>query len=261
VIDGVLDDEVWATAAHITEFTQQSPFEGEPATEETDVYIAYDSDHIYVGAHAHYVDSSIMRANRADRDRASGDDLLTVYFDTFMDQQRGYDFDVNAYGVQGDGIMSASRGGGRGGGGGGGSRAVQGIPPADRSWDALFETGARIVEDGYVVEMAIPFKSLRYPMPPEGEPHRWGFQIVREVKSKDFENQVWAPMSRDETSFFAQMGVIEGMTDLSASRNIEILPTFTAIQYGEIDPTVPGFQNQDTDPDAGVNVKSGVTST
>ena len=67
-------------------------------------------------------------------------------------------------------------------------------------------------------------------------------------------------MSRDETSFFAQMGLLEGMTDLSTSRNLEILPTVTAVQYGAIDPTVPGFVNQSTDPDAGVNVKYGITS-
>ena len=263
-LDGLLDDEVWNTAAHLTEFTQQSPLDGAPATESTDVYIAYDSDNIYFGFHVHYEDPSIMRATRAERDRVSSDDLMTVYFDTFMDQQRGYDFDVNGYGVQGDGIMSANRGGGRGGGGGGGGgRAASGIPRADRSWDALFETGGQPVEDGYVAEMAIPFKSLRYPSPPEGEPHRWGFQIVREVKSKDQENQVWAPMSRDETSFFAQMGVLEGMVDVSTSRNIEILPTFTAVKFGAIDPTDPAgpsFRSKDTDPDAGVNVKYGVTS-
>jgi hypothetical protein len=251
VIDGILDDEIWRTAAHITEFTQQQPLDGAPATEETDVYIAYDSEQIYFGFHAHYVDPSIMRANRVERDTAWMDDLLTVYFDTFLDQQRGYDFDLNAYGVQGDGVMSA---GGRGGGGGGP------IPPADRSWNVLFDTGAQIVEDGFTAEMAIPFKSLRYPTPSQGEPHRWGFQIVREVKGKDWENQVWAPMSRDETSFFQQMGLLEGMTDLSSSRNLEILPTFTAIQYGAIDPTQPAYVNQSTDPDAGVNVKYGITS-
>ena len=259
-LDGILDDEVWQAAAHITEFTQQSPLDGAPATEVTDVYIAYDSDNIFFGFHVHYEDPSIMRATRADRDRAGQDDLMTVYFDTFLDQQRGYDFDVNGYGVQGDGIMSANRGGGRGGGG---SRAMAGIPRSDRSWDALFETGAQLVEDGYVAEMAIPFKSLRYPTPPGGEPHRWGLQIVREVKSKDQENQVWAPMSRDETSFFAQMGVLEGMVGVSTSRNIEILPTFTAIKFGSIDPTNPtgpSFRNDDTDPDAGLNVKYGVTS-
>ena len=92
--------------------------------------------------------------------------------------------------------------------------------------------------------MAIPFKSIRYPAPPEGEPHRWGFQIVREIKGKDQENQVWSPMSRDEASFFAQMGIIEGMTDISTSRNLEFLPTFTAVQYGSIDPAVPAFRTR-----------------
>ncbi|MEX0912495.1 MAG: DUF5916 domain-containing protein, partial [Gemmatimonadota bacterium] len=116
------------------------------------------------------------------------------------------------------------------------------------------------VEDGYTAEMAIPFKSLRYPSRAEGEPHRWGFQIIREIKTKSEENDVWAPMSRDQSSFFAQMGVIEGMTNISTSRNLEILPTVTAIQYGSIDPAGSAYVNQRTDPDAGVNVKYGVTS-
>ena len=261
-IDGVLDDDIWAVATHITQFTQQSPIEGAPATEATDVFVAYDSEHVYFGFHVHYRDPSIMRANRVERDRAMQDDLMTIYFDTFMDQQRGYDFDVNGYGVQGDGVISVGGGGGRFGGGGGGGfgGGGQGIPRGDRSWDVLFETGGRIVEDGYVAEMAIPFKSLRYPSPPEGEPHRWGFQIVRGVRGSNQENQVWAPMTRNERSFFSQMGILEGMTDISTSRNLEILPTFTAIQYGEIDPTLPRFRNQDTDPDAGVNLKYGLTS-
>ena len=263
-IDGRLDDEVWKTAALITEFVQQSPLDGAPATEETEVYIAYDANNLYFAFYAHYEDPSIMRASRVDRDRASSDDLMTVYFDTFMDQQRGYDFDVNAYGVQGDGVISAGgfggRGGGRGGRGGGGGGSGGRIPYADRSWNALFETGAQIVEDGYTAEMAIPFKSLRYPSRAREEAHRWGFQIVREVKDKDRENQVWAPMSRDLSSFFAQMGVLDGMVNLSTSRNIEVLPTFTTIRYGGIDPTIPAFVHLDTNPDAGVNVKYGITS-
>ena len=182
-IDGRLDDEIWSSAAKLTGFVQQSPLDGAPATEETEVYVAYDAENIYFGFYASYEDPSIMRANRVDRDRAMMDDLFTVYFDTFMDQQRGYDFDVNAYGVQGDGIISAGSGKGRGP-----------IPYADRSWNTLFETGGQIVEDGFTAEMAIPFKSLRYPSRDQDEPHRWGFQIVREIKGKNQENQVWAPM-------------------------------------------------------------------
>ncbi|MQA89084.1 MAG: hypothetical protein GEU90_02435 [Gemmatimonas sp.] len=245
VIDGHLDDIAWETAARLTEFVQQSPLDGAPATEDTEVYLAYDSDHIYFAFYVHYENPLIMRANRVDRDRAPQDDLVTVYFDTFMDRQRGYDFDVNGYGVQGDGIISATADGP--------------IPRADRSWDALFDTAGRIVEDGYVAEMAIPFKSLRYPSRAEDQEHRWGFQIVREIKSNQ-ENDVWASMSRGESSFFAQMGVLEGMTNISTSRNVEILPTFTAIQYGEIDAIERAFVNQSTDPDAGVNVKYGITS-
>ena len=248
VIDGHLDDAVWQTAAMITDFVQQSPLDGAPATEDTEVYLAYDSEHLYFAFYLHYDDPDLMRANRVDRDRAPQDDLMTVYFDPFMDQQRVYDFDINAYNVQGDGVINASRQ--RGGA----------IPFADRSWDALFASGAQIVDDGYTAEMAIPFKSVRYPQRRPGVPHRWGFQMVREIKSKDQENDVWAPMSRAVQSFMAQMGVLEGMTDLSTSRNLEILPTFTAIQFGALDDASGAFVGQGTSPEAGVNLKYGLTS-
>ena len=247
-IDGRLDDEAWRTAGMLTEFVQQSPRDGAPATEQTEVYIAYDRDHIYFGFHLHYSDPGIMRANRVDRDTAWQDDLITVYLDTFLDQQRSYDFDLNAYNVQGDGVINT------------GLQQGGPIPIADRSWDALFHSGTEIVEDGYTAEMAIPFKSLRYPQRAAGVEHRWGFQIVREIKGKDQENVVWAPMSRDVRSFMEQMGVLEGMTDLSTSRNLELLPTFTAIRYESIDDVSGALVNRGTDPEGGLNVKYGITS-
>jgi len=249
-IDGRLDDIGWQNAAKITEFTQESPLEGEPATEETEVYLAYDNDNIYLGFYLHYSDPNIMRANRVDRDRAFQDDLITIYIDTFLDQQRAYDFDLNAFNVQGDGIVNTSRRGfGR-----------SPIPPADRSWDALFYSATEIVHDGYIAEMAIPLKSIRYPSRPAGVPHQWGFQIVREIKGKNQENDVWAPMSRDVSGFHRQMGLMEGMTNFSTSRNLEFLPTFTAIQFGSFDQATGGFVNRDTDPEAGLNIKYGLTS-
>ena len=265
-IDGILDDPAWATATLITHFEQESPVEGAPVTEETDVYVAYDSDNLYFGFHVHYSDPSIMRANRVQRDQTGQDDVMSVYFDTFLDQQRGYAFSVNGYGAQTDGIISSGGGGGRGGRGGrggggfGGGGGGSGVGGSDRSWDTLFESGGQLVADGYTAELAIPFKSLRYPGASSDGSHRWGLQIVRRIRSKDGETQVWAPMSRDESSFFSQMGVLEGMTDLSTSRNIEVLPTFTAIQYGAISPAAAQFVNQDADPDAGVNLKYGLTS-
>ena len=258
-IDGRLDDAVWREALHITEFVQQNPVEGAPATEATEVWIAYDSQNFYVAVHAHYEDRSLMRANRVDRDQTIDDDNIAIYFDTFLDQQRAYRFSVNGYGVQGDAIVN-SRGwssGGRRRRTGSYSWSGSRIPTGDSSWDALFSSGGRIVDDGFTAEMAIPFKSLRYPQRDRDIPHRWGFQIVREVRGKD-ENQVWAPITRNVSGFLTQVGVLDGMTNLSMSRNIEVLPTFTAIQHGSLDGAA--FATKDVAPEGGLNVKYGITS-
>ena len=265
-IDGRLDDLVWRNALRITEFVQESPLEGAPASEDTEVWISYDSQNLYVAVHAHYDDPGIMRATRVDRDQSWRDDNITVYFDPFLDQQRAYAFSVNGYNVQGDEIINARGrsgrgGGGRGGGGGGGGGGFRrsGIPFGDRSWDALFDSGAQIVDDGFTAEMAIPFKSLRYPQRGREVPHRWAFQIVREIRQKD-ENAVWAPISRGVSGFLPQMGLLEGMTNLSMSRNLEIMPVATGIQLGSLDTSNGAFVTDKAQPEGGVNVKYGITS-
>ena len=269
-IDGRLDDAAWRSAAAITDFVQRRPLDGAPATEATEVYVAYDSANIYIGVYAHYSDPSMMRANRADRDRPIADDTFLVYFDPFLDQQRAYVFGVNGYGVQSDSILdSRGGGGGLGGGGGGGLRGRRGFGPGrggpggaprgDRSWDALFTTAGQLVADGFTAEMAIPFKSLRYPQRGGGAPHRWGFQLARTIRGKD-ESVVWSPVSRSVAGFLTQMGVIEGLTGLSTSRNIEILPTFTAVRFGALDTATGTFSDGDPRPEGGVNFKYGVTS-
>ena len=98
-IDGGLDDDVWKTAAVITDFVQQAPLDGPAATEATEVYLAYDSQNLYLGFRLHYSDPGLIRANRVDRDQADQDDLISIYIDPFLDQQRAYVFDVNGYGV------------------------------------------------------------------------------------------------------------------------------------------------------------------
>ncbi len=257
-VDGLLDDAVWGDAARITEFVQRQPQDGAPATEDTDVYVAYDDANLYLAFHAKYENPDMMRANRVDRDRAGfGDDTISVYFDTFLDQQRAYVFSVNGYGVQGDSIVGGRGGGGRGGGGfGGGGRG--GVPRGDRSWDALFTTGGQLVGDGYTAEMAIPFKSLRYPARAGGAPHTWGFQVVRQVRGKD-ETLVWSPVSRDIAGFLPQMGVLDGMTGLSTSRNLEMQPTFTAFRYGTFDEAAGRVVDGEPRPEVGANFKYAVT--
>ena len=229
------------------------------------MYVAYDSSSLYFGVHAHYSDSGLVRANRVDRDQTTLDDRITLYLDPFLDQQRAFLFSVNGYGVQGDAIVGARdrgpggargrRGGGGGGGGGGSAGSV--APTGDPSWDALFDSAGVLVADGWTAEIAIPFKSLRYPQRGADAVHRWGFQIVRTIESKD-ESDVWAPISRDVSGFLSQMGVLEGMEGLSLSRNLEIMPTFTAVQAGSRDTT--GQFNDDNNAEGGANIKYGITS-
>jgi len=266
-IDGNLDDAVWQQATRITDFVQQGPIEGAPATEETEVFVAYDDSHLYFGIYAHYSDPSLVRATRVDRDQAMfGDDIISVYFDTFLDQQRAYVFSLNGYGVQNDSLMEAAGGGGRGGGGGGrrgggfsggGRGGFTGVPFGDRSWDALFDSGGTLVDDGWTAEMSIPFKSLRYPAV-GNQPHRWGFQIARRIRGKD-DTDVWSPLSRAVSGFMPQMGTLNGLSGLSTSRNLEILPTVTAVQVGNLDTTSGAFPRE-SQPEGGVNLKYGLTS-
>ncbi len=251
-IDGQLDDAIWQRAAVLTEFVQTSPVEGAPATEDTEVYIAFDSTHLYIAMYAHYSNPGMMRANRVDRDRASfSDDTISVYFDTFLDQQRAFVFTLNGYGVQGDSLL----GGGRGGRGG----PSGGTPRGDSSWDVLFDSGGTLVDDGWTAEMAIPFKSLRYP---SGDTHRWGFQIARSIRGKA-ETVVWSPVSRDVSGFMPQMGLLDGLRGLSTSRNFEFLPTVTAIQAGSLDTSTGisrGQFGEERQPEGGLNFKYGLTS-
>ena len=261
-IDGQLDDAIWQGAIRLTEFSQVRPVDGAPATEETEVWVAYDSGNIYFAMHAHYTDPSIARANRVDRDQTRSDDTISVYLDTFFDQQRAYVFSVNGYGVQGDSLLasrgsSGGRGGSRGGGGfrgGGFSGGFSGVPSGDSSWDALFDSAGTLVADGWTAEMAIPFKSLRYP---SSDTHRWGFQVVRSIGGKD-ETVVWSPVTRGNT-FMSQMGQLDGLSGLSTSRNLELLPTFTAVQVGSLDTNTGDF-GQESQPEGALNLKYGITS-
>ena len=104
----------------------------------------------------------------------------------------------------------------------------------DDSWNALFTTAGRIVEDGWTAEMSIPFKSLRYPAAPATvDGYRWGFQITRIIRAKS-EAQAWSPTTRGVAGQLTQFGVIEGMSDLSQSRNLEFLPEMTGVQVGSL---------------------------
>ena len=243
-IDGRLDDPVWRNAALIDTFVQEEPIEGAPATEKTEVRVTYDSQKVYFGIYVHYADVGVRRANRSDRDRLDNDDTVTIIIEPFLDYLRGYTFAVNGYGVQRDSMIVVQNATSDAGG--------------NTSFNALYDSGGQLVEDGWTAEIAIPIRSLRYPSRKAGEPHRWGFQVRREIKGKD-ESNVWSPVSRNNPNFLGQIGTLTGMTDFSTQRNFELLPTFTAVSSGRLNSTNGEFVT-DHGEEGGVGLKYGVTS-
>lgn len=239
-IDGKLDDPFWENAAILDSFTQYEPLEGSEPTEHTVAYIGYDKDNLYIGVRCFDSNPKAVRACLTQRDQVTGDDEITVYLDTFNDKKRAFAFLVNPCGVQSDGIYVESSGDRRGRGRGGGFDRI------DKTWDTFFMSDARIDEEGYTAEMAIPFKSLRFP---HSQPQLWGMQIKRNIRRKN-EEIYWYPRSRDINGFLIQTGTIQIDGPLNKGKNFEVMPVLTGLKE----------RGQKPDPEAGLNLKYGITS-
>ena len=244
-IDGVLDEPAWREAARLTGFRQYMPVDGRPAEERTEVLVWYSPTAIHFGIIAHARDVSTVRATVADRDEIGRDDRVTIYLDTFDDRRRAFLFAVNPLGAQADGVHTeGSAAAGRMFGGG-----------ADYSPDFLFDSRGMVTDSGYVVEVRIPFRSLRYPA---GDARRWGLQIKRDIPASGYED-TWTGVRRAGASFLAQAGHIEGLRDLERGVVIETQPFVTAASTGRR--TLPDEQFDRGNPrlDGGVNLRFGFT--
>jgi hypothetical protein len=244
VVDGVLDEDVWARAAVIDGFWQYDPADGRPAVQRTEVRVWYAPDAIHFGIVAHDSEPQAIRATRADRDHISGDDHVIIYLDTFLDRRRAFFFGVNPLGIQQDGVRT--EGAATAGRMFGGS--------IDTSPDFLFESRGTLTPTGYTVEVRIPFKSLRYPA---ADVHRWGLNIERKTQRTGFVD-AWPETRRASASFLAQGGVVSGMNDLRRGVVFEAQP-FATVNVtarrvgGEI-------VRDDPDPALGANLRFGFTS-
>ncbi|MGB3861264.1 MAG: DUF5916 domain-containing protein, partial [Candidatus Aminicenantaceae bacterium] len=239
-IDGKLDDPFWETGAILESFTQYEPLEGSEPTEKTVAYIGYDKNTLYIAVRCYDSNPKAVRACLTQRDKVMGDDEITIYLDTFNDKKRAFAFLVNPCGVQSDGIFVESGGGRRGRGGGGGFDHI------DKNWDTYFTTDANMDDEGYTVEMAIPFKSLRFP---HSQQQLWGMQIKRNIRRKN-EEIYWYPRSRDINGFLIQAGTIQIDGSLNKGKNFEVMPVVTGLKEKE----------SKFVPEAGLNLKYGITS-
>ncbi len=248
-IDGKLDDDVWKSAVVLKDFYQIQPGDNLIPENRTEVMLGYDARFIYIGFHC-FDDPSKVRANIPKRDQIWDDDYVGILFDTFNDQRRAYEFDFNPLGVQADGIWTEGQG-------------------EDFSLDLVMESKGMVTTDGYTIEVAIPFKSLRYVA---GKDKLWGVHFWRRTKRLNNSLDMWIPMDRDKSSWLAQAGHLTGLENISTERTLDLIPSITvsetgkrksALPFGALAGTIdPGrFVNEPIDVDPGLTGKYTVTPT
>jgi hypothetical protein len=238
-IDGKLDEAFWHQAARLSNFCEVEPGENIKPKVETEAYFAHDAEFLYMAFVCHDADVSAIRASICDRDRIFQDDFIGIMIDTFTDNQNGYEFFVNPHGIQGDLKRTSDN--------------------EDSSFDTIWESAGEINGRGWTAEVAIPFRSLRFP---DSHEQTWNLHVLR-VRPRDSREQIsWAPLSRDENCLFCQAGKMTGLQGVNKGRNIELLPYVIGSQYGGMeDPDIQSshFNNDNPNGDAGFGLKYGLT--
>lgn len=239
-LDGVLDDAPYSQVPSIDNFIQQEPNEGQPGSERTEVWILADDDHLYISARCHDSQPRRIVANDMRRDgrNIGQNDNLSIIIDSFHDRRNGYEILVNPVGGVGDSQVTDER-------------------DVNRDWNIVLTYKARIDEGGWTMELAIPFRSMRYR---SGTDQTWGINIRRTVRWKN-EFVYLSPVPRT----FGVRGILRisdaatltGLEPPPSALNLDIKPYLlgAARQDRALDPTFEA----DHDGDAGVDVKYGVT--
>ncbi|MFN2445582.1 MAG: carbohydrate binding family 9 domain-containing protein [Vicinamibacterales bacterium] len=238
VIDGILGDDEWRHAAPLTLAYQTQPGDNVPPTERTEIRLAYDPTHLYVAVRAWETDAGAIRGRVTRRDDIGGEDHVSFYFDTYDDRRRAYVFSFNPLGIQSDGLYQE-----------GGTTARNFDGNIDRTWDGVLTSKGLVTDDGYVVEAAIPFRTMRYQA---GAERMWGLHVQRWIARKG-ESVSWQPISREVTSLLTQMGRIGGLTELGGDSSIDVIPTITSAVVGDRQPDETLTNTGNVDPGATVN--------
>lgn len=243
-IDGFLDEDDWSQAEIATGFRQFTPDEGVLGTQQTEVRILYGEGGIYVGAIMYDDNPSQIEQTLGRRDDFNRADWFVVSFDSYFNRQNAYTFGVNAAGIQYDGIRSS---GGFGGG--------PGLPGVDESWDAIWYSEVRVTDEGWVVEMQIPYSMLRFP---ESEVQTWGVHFTRRIPRLG-ELTEWPLVPRIERdNLIAQFGQLQNIRNIEPRPNIQVRPYMVGGFNSSENLTSSGEIVTDMNFDAGADIKVGL---
>ena len=237
-IDGVLDEAFWETIPPITDLRQRFPIDGGSPTERTEVRIAFDGDAIYFGFKLFDARPDLIRRSILQREgRIDEDDHIWIGLDTYHDGRNAYIFELNSFGAQGDALITD-----------------ESMTLSDWNWDGVYQSEARITDEGWVLEVAIPFTTIRFD---DAEAPEMGIAIRRVIRRKN-EELSWPHIPQRFRAGFnqvSQYATLTGLRDVRRGRYMELKP------FG-----ILGAQKLPEDPDTdvlddiGVDFKYAITS-
>jgi len=199
-LDGKLSEPVWQTKP-VNEFIQRDPNEGDKASEPTNVWVAYDNEYIYVAARLYDSKPELIDASLTRRDNYIDSDWFAVYVDPYNDKKTGYFFAVNAGGSIVDGILFNDSW-------------------DDFTWDGIWTAKTRIDNEGWSLEMRIPFSQLRFN---EAEQMEWGINFQRQIKRNN-EKSYYIMVPKKESGFVSRFATLEGLNGITPKQRFEIMP-------------------------------------
>jgi len=203
-IDGRLSEEMWATVPVVSDLLQRDPDEGKPATERTEIRVAYDENALYIGARLFDSQPKRIVRRRSRRDGASSSDFLRVYLDPHHDHKTGVMLTVSAAGSLADAWLSNDF-------------------ESDTSWDGVWDAAVALDDSGWTVEMRVPFSQLRFS---PGDRQTWGLNVSRFIQRTN-EEDWWALVPKTDSRLVSGFGHLEGLDGVRPKRNLELLPYAT----------------------------------
>lgn len=235
--DGRVTEDFWDRVPAATNFRQQEPSEGAPATEKTEVRIAYDDEYLYMGVILYDSDPSGIKATQKRRDaRIVSDERFTWFFDTFNDQRSAYFMEVNPNALRTDGLITTGQG--------------QSI---NLNWDGIWDAKAEINEIGWMTEIKIPFRTFNF----DPDSDTWGVNFMRVIRRKS-ETALWTGYQRNQGIDRPQDGgLLTGLTGMSQGLGLEVVP-FGILTGSE--QNLSGVSDEtDTDIDGGLDINYSIT--
>ncbi|HUB02872.1 MAG TPA: DUF5916 domain-containing protein [Terriglobales bacterium] len=226
--------------AKVDQFTQRVPSDGAPASQRTEAYLGYDDKNLYAIFICFDSERQKTRARLSRREDIFDDDTVEIILDTFYDHRHAYAFNVNPLGVQQDALWTEGPG--------------TGNDNFDQSFDTVWNSSGKLTSRGYVVWIAIPFRSLRFA---SADPKTWGIFLNRGIPRNN-EDTFWPPYSTRIQGRLNQEGTATGFQGISPGRNIQLIPYGLFRSFKEInlnDPNNPAFSQRTAFGQAGLDAK------